>query len=74
MASLSDIYGGFYDPRTDTYADELRYRMKEQANNQRNALANRLGLGAQQEGPQEKAQPVPPPEPNKVLLLLGEDA
>ncbi len=78
MANINDIYNrmssmGAYDPRTDTYEQLRRMEQIDQAKQEQMYYAAR-GLGNQLGEPPQPAKPVPNPEPNPALLLLGEDA
>ncbi len=73
--NANDIYNQLaglsgYDPYREKFEQETRY-MKEMA---RQEALSQSALGMRNSPLAASPQPVPNPEPNKVLLLLGEDA
>lgn len=66
------LLGGAYDPNKDEYLYEQMRRMENDARRMQNQNSLAAILGAQQ-APAKRPEPIPQPEPNKVLLLLGDD-
>jgi len=68
----------FNDPYGDDYMrqrfEQEKRRAYEQVRDMQNNSLSQLGKGFASDYEKQAPKPVPQPEPNKVLLLLGEEA
>lgn len=73
--ALMNAYNGAssYDPYRERYEQERYHRARQLAEQEAYAQRQNNLYGLFEKQRPQTPQPVPQPEPNKVLLLLGED-